>query len=265
MMCLEPLGFTGLNSMNPKSKFVLSIVVLTVLLIGFSTGIFITAVYIAIEGVNTGRIVMLVVNLVLGTFVLIQMIRLNSQETKSRIAAVVKDYHEFIAYWSIPSDLWHRFLSAKLAFHISESNAYGFISAGLTTLIFVISAAASLTFLKLITIGVSMFLIVLVTVKQASIVSARRRYSKGILSDGAEVHFAKEVIIINGQLTMLNEFGYKLKSFDLIKKFDCDLLSFIIESGIGHRKNQHSYFIPIPEENKGEAQLLLEHYKKLVR
>ncbi len=251
--------------MNSKSKFILSIVVLTVLLIGFLTGVFIMSMFMATKGVTTERIGILVINIGLGLIVMTKMIRLNNRETASRIDSVVKDHHEFVALWSIPSDLWHRYLRAKLVFDISESNSYGFISAGIATLIFVITSAASFPLLRLITIGAGMFFFVFIAVKLGSIVIARKRYSRHAQSSEAEIYFAQDLIIINGQLTMLNEFGYRLKAFDLVERFDCHVLSFIVETGLGHRKNQRNYFIPIPDSNKEEAEKLIAYYAGLIQ
>lgn len=211
------------------------------------------------------RIGALVINLGLSVIVLTKLIRLNNRETKSRIDAVVHDHHEFIAQWSVPSDLWHKYLKAKLMFDVSESNSYGFISAGLATLIFVITTVTSFPINRLIITGVGMFFLVFIAVKLGSIAIARKRYNRHAQSSEAEIYFAQDLIIINGQLTMLNEFGFRLKAFDLVERFDCQVLSFIVETGLGHRKNQRNYFIPIPDSNKEDAEKLLAYYSGLIQ
>lgn len=250
--------------MNQKSKFIPSIAVFTVLTIGFLTGAFISAMILATKGFTVERIGLLIVNLGLAAVTVYKIISLSNRETKSGLDAVVNGRHDFIAQWSIPRNLWQEYLMAKLDFDISESNSYGYISSGIIAFIFLVSNVAEFSVTNLVLITIAIFLVTFLVVKLGAIGIARRRYGKFAKTGSGEIHFAKDLVIINGQLTMLNEFGYSLKACSKEEKFGFQLLLFIVETGLGQRKNHRSYFIPIPEGNRDEADTLVKHYASLV-
>lgn len=250
--------------MKSKSKFILSIIVLTVLLIGFLAGVFITAMFLSMKGFTAERLGLLLISLGFTGVTLAKMIRLNKREIKSRIDAVVNDRHDFIAQWKIPEGRWKGFLKTKLAFDIRESTAYGYISGGIVALILTLSIASSYPLMIIVSIAVGSFLVIFIMVKIGVIYVAKRKYFKYAKTSGAEIHFAKDLIIINGELVILNDFGYRLKTFQVEEKFDFNLLSFIVETGAGHKKYGHQHFIPIPEKHEAEADRLVTLYSALM-
>lgn len=250
--------------MNTRSRFILKVIVLTILTITFLSGAIISAMMLAIKGVTMERLGLMLVSLGFTAVAVYKIISLNNRETASRIDAVVNDRHDFIAQWDIPSSLWQEYLKAKLHFDISESTSYGYISGGIIAVIFLISNATEFSVTNLIIIAIAVFLVTFLVIKLGTVAIARKRYSKFAKSGSGEIHFAKDLVIINGQLTMLDEFGYSLKAFSREEKFGFHLLSFIVETGLGHRKNQRSYFIPIPENYRDEADALVKHYASLI-
>lgn len=250
--------------MSPKSKFILSIVILTVLLIGFLTGAFISGVFLSIKGFTAERLGLLLVSLGFAGVTLVKIIRLNNKETKSRIDAVVNDRHDFIAQWKIPEGQWHDYLKEKLSFDIKESTSYGYISGGIVAVILAFSVADSYAVTNLVIIGVATFLVVFILVKAGIILVAKRKYGEHIKLSTSEVYFAKELIIINGRLTILSDFGYRLKACKVEEKFETNVLSFVVETGTAHRKNHHQYYIPIPENEYEEASRLVTLYTALI-
>lgn len=250
--------------MNTRSRFILNVTVLTVLTIAFLTGAFISALMLATKGYTMERLGLMLVSLGFTAVAVYKIISLNNRETASRIDAVVNDRHDFIAQWDIPSSLWQEYLKAKLHFDISESTSYGYISGGIIAAIFLISNGAEFSVTNLVSIAIAIFLVTFLVVKLGAIGIARKRYGKFAKTGSGEIHFAKDLVIINGQLTMLDEFGYSLKAFSREEKFGFQLLSFIVETGLGHRKNQRSYFIPIPDNYSIEADALVKHYTSLI-
>lgn len=224
-----------------------------------------SAMFMSIKGFTNERLGLLIVSLGLAIVTLVKMIRLNNKETKSRIDAVVNDRHDFIVQWTIPEGLWQDYLKKKLKFDISESTSYGYISGGIVALILAFSTAESYELTTVVGIAIGAFLGIFAIVKVGAILVAKKKYKSHSKSTSAEIHFAKNLVIINGRLVMLDDFGYRLKTFRLEEKFDLNLLSFVVETGAGHRKNGHQYFIPIPEGQMEEADRLVALYSALMR
>ena len=223
-----------------------------------------SAVFMSIKGFTNERLGLLIVSLGLTIVTLVKMIRLNNKETKSRIDAVVNDRHDFIVQWTIPEALWQDYLKKKLKFDISESTSYGYISGGIVAFILAFSTASNYELMTVIGIAIGAFTAIFVIVKMGVILVAKKKYKNHSKSSSAEVHFAKNLVIINGRLVMLDDFGYRLKSFRVEEKFDMNLLAFLVETGAGNRKNGHQYFIPIPEGHMDEADRLVTLYSAIM-
>lgn len=218
----------------------------------------------SIKGFTVERLGLMIISLGFTAIAVYKIISLNNRETAARIDAVINDQHEFIAQWTIPESIWHKFLSAKLNFDIKESNAYGYITGGIVALILTFSIANSYSLMRVATIAVVAFIIVFVLVKFGVIWVAKRKFRKHERTSSAEIFFAKDLIIINGQLTILSDFGYRLRVCQVEEKFESKVLRFIVEMGMGHRKNQREYFVPIPENEYAEADRLVSLYGALI-
>lgn len=250
--------------MKSKTRFVWRIVIFTTLLIGFLTGAFISGVMLHLEGVTVERIGLLVLSLTFSSISLFKIILANRNEVKSRVDSVVKGQHEFITEWMIPSDLWHKYLNGKLAYDIKESTGYGYIFGGTLTAILVFSLSVSFPIEELLMIALGVFVGTFGLTKLIIILVAKGKFKKNSEFNHAEIHFAKEMIILNGKLISLSDFGLRVKSVLIESKFDLELISIVTEAGVGNRKNRYEHHIPIPQDKGEEANRLLTYYAGLI-
>ncbi len=250
--------------MKPKARFVLRIVVCTVLFIGFLAGTFISGIFLYLEGFSSERLGLLVLSLAFSIISLSKIIQFNKEEVRSRIDAVTKGRHDFITEWTISSSLWHKFLKGKLAFDIKESTGYGYVFGGIMAAILAFVLSASFAIVELLMIALGVFVIVFGLTKLVVILIARNKFRKGSQFSQAEIHFAKEVIILNGRLISLSDFGLRVRSVLRENRFGLELISIATETGIGNRKNRFEYHIPIPIGKTDEANELIDYYSTLI-
>lgn len=250
--------------MNAKSRFQLSIAGLTVVLIGGLSGAFISGIFLFLEGVDVQRIMTMAFSLGVGVWALLRMIRLNQKEINTRVDEAVNDYHEFIDKWTIETGQWEKFLKARWDFDRKESNGYGYTVGGVLTFVVAVVGCGNLEIGILVPVLIASFLLFFMLGKWGSILGARRRFEKQSAFSKAEVHFAEKLIVLNGGLIMLEDFGVRLKSFEVQERFKMSVFSFKVETGYGNRKSHSQFFIPIPERKEVDKERLVNHYEGLI-
>ena len=250
--------------MNSKGKFTVGILVLTVLFIGFLSLVFIMGMFLAMEEFSPERLGLLIISLGLAIITIRKMIEMNRNEVTSRVDAVVNKKHEFICEWTIDVTEWKRFRQEELAEAIKESNSFGLITGLIFGVIVGFVAYSSISIEIAVVSAVVTFCLFFLVGKFGSIGVAKRKFRKYTEAGIGEIHFAKEVIIINGQLVTLDGFGQRLKSFKKEPKFGISAFAFSVETGFGNRKNINDFLIPIPDTKEEEADKLLKYYSGLV-
>lgn len=250
--------------MNAKKRFQLSIAGLTVVFIAGLSGAFISGMFLFLKGWDVQRIIIMVFSLGLGIWALLRMIRLNQKEINTRIDGAVNGYHEFIDKWTIGPGQWKQFLKERWDFDRKESNGYGYTVGGVLTFVIAVVGWSTLEAGILVPVLVGSFLIFFALGKWGSIIGARRRFEKQSAFSEGEAHFAEKLIVLNGDLIMLEGFGMRLKSFEVQERFRMTVFSFKVESGYGNRKSYSQFFIPIPERKEADKQRLVKHYERLI-
>lgn len=250
--------------MNPKNRFQLSIVGLTVVLIGGLTGAFMNGMFLFLDHISVLRVLAMLISLAIGLLALWKMIALNRKEIKTRVDGAVNDYHEYIDRWIIEPEQWKQFLKQRFAFDQSESRGYGYAAAGVFTFLIALIGSSVLSMEVLLAVLAGSFLFFFVLGKWGSLVRAKRRFRMGSAFTEAQVHFAEKLIVFNGQLIMLSDFGVKLKSFQIEHRFGMTILSLKIETGFGQRQSFSSFLIPVPNGKEGIGEILISHYRSLI-
>lgn len=246
--------------MNSKSRFQLSIAGLTVLMIAALTGTFISGMYLFLEAVTVLRVLVMLICLGLGSRALFLMIKLNRREVRERVDSAVNHYHEYIAQWTVDADQWSRFLQGRFAFDKSESNGYGYAVAGVFTFLIALIGFSALQTGALVVVLTGSFLVFFLVGKWGSMLGARRRLSRESAFSEGQVHFAEKLVVYNGRLIMLEDFGTKLISFELEHRFGMAVLSLRVETGFGNRRSQSRFFLPVPQGKEQEGEKLVRHY-----
>jgi hypothetical protein len=246
--------------LNSKRQFQLNIAGLTVLMIAALTGAFISGMYLFLEATTLIRVLIMMICLGFGAWALFRMIKLNRVEVTARIDSAVNNYHEYIAQWTVEADQWSRFLRGRFTFDKSESNGYGYAVAGVFTFLIAIIGFSALQTGVLMAYLIVSFLAFFLVGKWGSMLCARRKLTRESAFGEGQVHFAKKLVVYNGRLIMLEDFGTKLISFELEHRFDMAVLSFRVETGFGNRRSQSRFFVPVPQGREQEVEKLLHHY-----
>ncbi len=250
--------------MGSKSHFQLSILGLTVAMIAGLAGAFIGGISLFLDGAEPVRIAGLLLGLFIGVGSLLKMIRLNQQEVKDRVDQAENEYHEFMDRWKIEPEQWGRFLEERLKYEQSESKGYGYAAGGVFTFLIALIGFSFFDPLRLILILIGAFLFFFLLGKWGSLFSARRRFEREGALTQSYAHFAERLIILNGKLIMLEDFGVKLRSFELLERFGMRVLSFNVETGFGNRRSNAQYTIPVPEGKEEDSEKLVRHYAGLI-
>lgn len=250
--------------MNSRTRFQLSIAGLTVLLIAGLSGTFIMGVLLSLEGFQVSYFIIALVSLGLGIGALRQMLRVNKKEIAARTDAAVNEYHEFIDKWSVSAEQWTGFVEKRLIHDRKESNGYGYVVAGLLTFIVAMSAFSLLSQNEIFVVLPSTLVLGFLLGKWGTLLYARRRFEKDKNLGKAEVHFAEKLIVLNGKLIMLDDFGIRLKSFQLQSFFEMQIIAFKTETGFGNRKSHKTYMIPVPEDKLVATKELVALYQRLI-
>ncbi len=228
------------------------------------TGAFMSGMYLFMEGVNELRVLVMLTCLGLGTRALFRMIRLNKREVRARIESAVTDYHEYIAQWTVDTEQWSRFLQGRFALDKSESNGYGYTVAGVFTFLIGLIGFSALQTRVLVAVLIVSLLVFFLMGKWGSVLVARRRLARESAFSEGQVHFAEKLVVYNGCLIMLEDFGVKLISFEREHRFGMAMLSFRVETGFGNRRSRSRFFVPIPQGKEKEAEKLVRHYAVLI-
>ncbi|GAB5524454.1 MAG: hypothetical protein Roseis2KO_23260 [Roseivirga sp.] len=224
------------------------------------SGAFISGMYLFLEAVNVLTVLVMLTCLGLGTWALFRMIRLNRREVRARVDSAVNHYHEYIAQWTVEAEQWRRFLQGRFALDKRESNGYGYALAGVFTFLIALLSFSALRTGMLMAVLIASFLVFFLVGKWGSMLGARRRLSRESAFGEGQVHFAEKLVVYNGRLIMLEDFGTKLMSFELEDRFGMDVLSFRVETGFGSRRSQSRFLIPIPYGKEEMGEKLVRHY-----
>lgn len=250
--------------MGPKSRFQLNILGLTLVMIAGLTGAFMSGMYLFLDGVTPVRIVALILGLSIGVVALLRMMKLNQEEVKGRIDKAEEEYHEFMDRWTIGPQQWSQFVQERLKHDKGESNGYGYATGGVFTFL---TALIGFSFFKpevLMVVLAGTFLFFFHLGKWAHLLGARRRFERDSGLTQSYAHFAEKLVVLNGQLIMIDDFGVRLKSFELLERFGMKILSFKVETGLGNRRSQTQYSIPVPEGKETAGEELVGHYAGLI-
>ncbi|MCE7996730.1 MAG: hypothetical protein HEP71_32520 [Roseivirga sp.] len=250
--------------MHSKTRFQLSIVVLTVVLIGALTGAFMSGMFLFLDEFSVSLVLVMLICLGLASWCLFKMIQLNRTEVKSRIGDAVDDYHEFMDKWTIESVQWKEFLRARLDFDKGESKGYGYALGGMLTFLVALIGFARLEIQLLIPVLIGIFLLFFALGKWGALVNARSKFKRQLAFDEGQVHFAEKLVVLNGQLIMLEDFGVSLKAFQAEERFGMKVLLFKVETGYANRKSHSQFFIPVPAGKEESAERLVNHYSALM-
>ena len=246
--------------MTRKNRFTMSIVVLTILLIGFLTVVFMMGVFLSLKGFSSERLGLLVISIGLGAIVVRKMVIMNREETRARIKDVVDDKYDFIQEWNIEAPQWRDFIDKQLEFEMKDSINNGLVLGLIVGLIAGFISSSQLEILQALILGGSAFLLFFIIGKYGSVAIAKSKFKKYAQTESGQVHFAKEVIVLNNQLMILDDFGTRLISFKKENRFDMEVFSFTVQMGIGHRKTSRLYTVPIPSDKSEEAERLCQYY-----
>ena len=151
-----------------------------------------------------------------------------------------------------------------MAFDIKESNGYGYTIGGVLAVIIALVSYSSWPVDMVLVMALGTFLLFFLAGEFGALATAKKRFRKHSSLNVGEVHFAKEVIIFNGQLIMLSDYGQKLKYFSKEERFGMNQFTFIVQSGFGNKKNTNRFMIPIPTNREQEADKLFNYYSGLV-
>ena len=251
--------------MKPKARFTLSIIGLTVLLIGGLTLAFMMGVMMAVdEQLDAERTLLLLIGLAVAGFSLAQIFKANRAEEERRVEAVVEEQHEFIAHWEVAGQPWRTFIEQRLFWEKKEARGSG-IAIGLVLAV----VAALITFPNmplteagLITLAA--FLLGYVLGLLGTRKAAMNRFQHDSAFDKAEVFFAKQLIVLNGKLIQVSDFGVRPLEVKLEEKFGMTVLVLKIQTGWGNRKSVKWHQIPVPTEELSVAENMCRHYSLLL-
>lgn len=250
--------------MSSKIRFQLSIVVLTVVLIGTLTGAFMSGIFLYLDEFRVSLLLVMLLCLGLAIGCMFKMVQLNRTEVKSRISDAVNEYHEFIDKWTIEPVQWKEFLRARLDFDKGESNGYGYTIGGVLAFLVALIGFANLEISLLILVLIGSFLLFFILGKWGSLLAARRRFEKQSAFEEAQVHFAEKLVVLNGELIMLEDFGVSLKVFTTEERFGMKVLFLKVQRGYANRKSHSHFFVPVPAGKQENAEKLVNHYTGLI-
>lgn len=250
--------------MSSKTRFQLSIVVLTVALIGALTGAFMSGMFLFLDEFRVSLLLVMLLCLGLAIGCLVKMVQLNRTEVKSRVSDAVDEYHEFIDKWTIEPVQWREFLRARLDFDKGESKGYGYALGGILAFIVALIGFDDLEVQLLIPVLIGTFLLFFVLGKWGALMAARRKFKRQSAFNEGQVHFAEKLVVLNGQLIMLQDFGVSLKAFQAEQRFGMKVLFFKVQTGYANRKSHVQFFIPVPTGKEEGIERLVNHYTGLI-
>ena len=251
--------------MKAKTRFTFNIIGLTVLLIGSLTLAIMMGVMMAVdEQLDTERTILLLIGLALGGFSIAWILKMNRAEEERRVGAVVEEQHEFMAHWEVASQPWRTFVDQRLFWEKKEARGSGIaigivlaVVAGLITL-------PNMPILEAGPITLAVFLLGYILGLLGTRKAAMNRFQHDSAFDKAEVFFAKQLIVLNGKLIQVSDFGVRPLEVKLEEKFGMTVLVLKIQTGWGNRKSVKRHQIPVPTEELSVAENMCRHYSLLL-
>ena len=251
--------------MKAKSQFVLNVTLFTLGLIGgLSLAIVMAVIMMVDEAWDASRLALLVLGSVITVLSSIRIIKLNKKEEERRVDLAVNQHFEFITGWTVAPDLWGGFLKGRLERDRKEARYAGIAVAFLFGLIATLMSFQGLPLSEAIFVSVGAIVLGYFVGVAGARKTARSRFVKDQLLEQAEVHFAKDLIVMNGQLIQLKDLGIRPVGVNLEKCFGLDTLLLKVETGLGNRKSTKNHWIPVPPDRLEEANRLCQHYASLI-
>ncbi len=251
--------------MKPKSKFVIQVIWLTLMMIGGLSLAFIMIMIMAVEKeIAPDRLMLALLGIVAGVFALLYVLKINKSEESRRVDEAVNQHHEYIAYWKIDAALWKAFINERLKGALKETRATGI---AIALLLGGVGALVGLSHLPLVQTGLLAmalamlgFLIGYFGARKA----AKDRFRKDAIFENGEVFFAKSLMVLNGQLIQVKDFGVRPLEVKLDTLGDFRVLSLKIQTGLANRRSVKQHQVPVPPEQIDSAGEICAHYNNLI-
>lgn len=251
--------------MKPKTQFALLITLLTITMIGSATLVILMGIMMSMKRYGNGLRVFWLVLGILGTVVSLRaLLKANRKEEDRRVSQVADEHHEYMAHWTIPPDLWNQFLDVRLIWQHKGAKVSGWTLGIVLGLV-----AASITFQNLVLAEAFLFTFGVVLVGYVAglygaLKMAHNLYKKDQLFENSEVYFARDLLVFNGRLIQLKDFGVRPVEVKLREDHGLTLLAIKVQTGLGNRKSVKQHWIVVPGIHLEEAKKLCEHYASLV-
>lgn len=251
--------------MKPKTQFTLNIVGLTVLLIGGLTLAIMMGVMMAVDELpSTERIILLLLGLAIAGFCLARIFKLNKAEENRRVGKVVNEQHEFVAHWEIAPLVWRSFVDQRLIWEKKEANGTGLAFGIVLAVVAGLITIPNQPLLEAGAITGGVFLIGYVLGLLGTRKTAMNRFHQDTAFEGCEVFFAEKLIVVNGRLVQVSDFGVRPLEVRLEEKFGMTVLTLKIQTGWGNRKSVKWHQIPVPEGEVEKANAMCRQYTSLI-
>ena len=251
--------------MKPKSKFVINVIWLTLMMIGGLSLAFIMIMIMAVEKeLAPDRLMLALLGIVAGVFALLYILKINKSEESRRVDEAVNQHHEYIAHWKIDAILWKAFINERLKGELEENRTTGI---AIALLLGVVGGLIGLSHLPMVETG----LLAMVLAMLGFLIghfgarkAAKDRFRKDTIFENGEIFFAKSLMVLNGQLIQVKDFGVRPLEVKLNMLGEVHVLSLKIQTGLANRKSVKQHQVPVPSEQLDIAGEICAHYSNLI-
>lgn len=251
--------------MKAKTSFTLKVVLLTLTLIGGLSLALMMGVMMSVDEVmDLQRAFLLLFGLLITVFSFIYLIKANRVEEKRRVDETVNESYEYIGQWVISSKQWSAFLAEKLTWQQRDAKNWGWTLGATLGVITALIAFQNYEVIKAVIISISVFAIGFIVGLLGARKVARNNFNRDRQFSCGEVYFAEHLMVFNGRLIQVKDFGVRPVAISLERQFGQLVLALKIQVGLGNRKSVKQHWVAVPEDHKQLAEEMCTHYQSLI-
>jgi len=251
--------------MKAKTSFIFKVVLLTMTLIGGLSLALIMGIMMAVDEVmDLQRVLLLLFGLLITISSFIYLIKSNRVEEKRRVDETVNESYQYIGQWVIPTTQWGAFLAEKLNWQQRDAKNWGWTLGATLGVITAFIALQNYEVIKAVIISFSVFTTGFIVGLLGARKVARNNFNRDRQFSRGEVYFAEHLMVFNGRLIQVKDFGVRPVAISLERQFGQLVLAFKIQVGLGNRKSVKQHWVAVPQDHMQLAEEMCAHYQSLI-
>lgn len=239
---------------------ILKIVLLTFMMIGCFSVVFISTMFLFIDGFSVLIILGIIAGILLGYWSIKMMIKLNKGWMTNMVEEIRSGEIENSLVWKFSKEEWSAFIQWRKKTDRGDLKGSIIMTSIIAIVIFFAVMYSSLEILPLVGVslgaGVAFGTLIGLLMFWGNVMITKKMNA----SPDGKIIFTENAFLINDLLIFFNQMGTSLKKMKIVEYDFGLLIHAVVATQAGTRKNEKEHTFPIPADRELEAEKLVELY-----